>query len=498
MVDVGPLTRSLLAIIAAVTCTGCGNLAPPRDPTFASVRAWVESHHAASAAEVLASLPESFRSHYVLLFESRSPQAASFELPRAIVYGSDATFIVAFNGDPAEHGFRSLDTMEFDRDRSEFVFREIVFPEGEPNGQTRVSTDNPPRCAECHGHPARPIWDTYPIWPGAYGEHARAPLSEAESRGLTAFETLRKENTRYSMLRDRPRSNGDAIALAYRGADRVGPNSELGALLGRWEADALARDVIGSSRFADYEYALVGSLARPCATVDMLPAPAREALDPTYVDFAAAALRSQQRHEELKAFRALSPGAPSAASDPFELLQFRYIAERAMGLASEPWSLAFERAAYDSALPRFASLFVQRAAERDPALRGLFEVAQHGDCRELQRRSQRQLRPSLAAPASPPSSVASADPRTGAGRALPLPAILSTCIGCHEGDVAPPIPFDDPAKLREALKQHGYPHGSLLDEIAFRLRPEARARRMPLGVDLSSEEIARLSAHLGL
>src|SRR5262249_19298254 len=144
------------------------------------------------------------RSHYVLMFRSRSLHGSSFAHPRAILFDPEARFVVSFNGDAGQAGFTALETMEFDDSDKSFKFREITFPsfapyfapraealgaskgkpgagaqgaaKGEPsearsaNGGVNISHPNPPRCLRCHGEPARPVWDTHPEWPGAYGE----------------------------------------------------------------------------------------------------------------------------------------------------------------------------------------------------------------------------------------------------------------------------------------------------------------------------------------
>jgi hypothetical protein len=68
------------------------------------------------------------------------------------------------------------------------------------------------------------------------------------------------------------------------------------------------------------------------------------------------------------------------------------------------------------------------------------------------------------------------------------PPLLERCIACHSSDVAPPLPFGDPGTLAPLLLGGRYPRGRLLDEILFRLTPQAAADRMPRGIYISSIE----------
>jgi mono/diheme cytochrome c family protein len=65
---------------------------------------------------------------------------------------------------------------------------------------------------------------------------------------------------------------------------------------------------------------------------------------------------------------------------------------------------------------------------------------------------------------------------------------LQQCASCHSSDIAPALPFSDSAALATRLLDGNYPHGRLLDEILFRLTPEAGAGRMPRGVAIDAAE----------
>src|SRR5262249_6867826 len=152
-----------------------------------------------SVEELLPLLSPALRSRYVLIFDSRSVQEASRADPRVLLVGYEGRFIVSFNGDPQQRGFDAIETMEFDNASSSFIFREIRFPgrDAATDAEVEFSQANPARCAACHGSPAHPIWDTFPLWPGVYGERYQKELSRAESDGLADFARAQRTHPRY-------------------------------------------------------------------------------------------------------------------------------------------------------------------------------------------------------------------------------------------------------------------------------------------------------------
>jgi len=148
-----------------------------------------------------------YLSYHTFGFHSLSLQTSSFNFPRAIVYGTTASFIITFNGDPNDDGYESLETVQFNSATAKFEFREIKFLNDERVKQGlhelafqrgfKISAINGPkelgsyleddlktdplagrdpdtltfkegRCFTCHTN-GRPIWTGYNKWPGFYG-----------------------------------------------------------------------------------------------------------------------------------------------------------------------------------------------------------------------------------------------------------------------------------------------------------------------------------------
>lgn len=485
---------------------------------FVSLQALIRTRDVGTVEELLAALPEAQRRNYALVFDSRSLQAASFENPRVILYGPDARFVLTFNGAPTQRGFRVVETLEFIAATGEFHTRELEFPE-RPGGAAavRVSEVNPERCTRCHGGPPRPLWDSFPLWPGAYGERYGASLSDRERAGLARYLAQQPAHPRYRYLLDvarfadsrtfRPGAGGQ-----YAATVREPPNAELSADLGNLQLQAIAARLIRQPAFATYQFALLGVADGGCAPLsDFYPEglwrAEREAFERFARDTARANARQAQRKAQRVKADVQAPPAP-AASDT--LLPLRFVAESALGVPTGTWTLALETGTYDftrppsAALPLRASL-LEAIAPGDRALETLSYSVTSADgdryCSYLKRRSRVALAgaagnvTNTAAPS--PAAPAAHEPAADSAASAP-PAALQVCVRCHETGVAPSIPFSDPKMLAQQLRTRPAPHGTLYDEIRFRLSAGAGAHRMPLGLNLAEAERQALDAYFAV
>jgi mono/diheme cytochrome c family protein len=459
----------------------------------------LRARNVATVEQALTLLPAELRTNYVLVFDSRSLQDAAPAAPRAILYGADGRFIVTFNGDVNQRGSAVLETMQFDERSNSFQFREVSFStEGET---AKISEGNPARCTACHGSPARPIWDASPTWPGVYGERYRAGLSRAEFTGMQAFLARQAQHPRYRYLigarRFAERTTYVASSASlYDGENFEPPNQRLSVLLATLNVRSLAANLAAQPAFAPHRYALLAAAAGNCGELgSYFPASMRAALLPAMADYARysaadgagqAAGKRLRRASNVEAY-----GSGAASSDPIML---RFIAERLVGMPRQRWNLALEDGVHASAAPEGAlsleQLLFERLAGSEPELRDLRAVrsftAADAYCAELSRRSERALTAfygeyglqRVLAETSAPS----------AGAVQPLPQLLAHCVKCHTGEVGPALPFADPEALGPLLRAGDYPHGRLLDEILYRLAPEAGAARMPRDINPTSAQ----------
>lgn len=216
----------------------------------------IKSKRLASIEEVLAQLPKAYLQNFTLAYDSKSLHGSSYDFPRAVLFGTDAKLILAFNGDPTHSGYLHLEVMQFRDQTSEFEMRSITFENG-----VRFSTKNPPLCLTCHGHNPRPIWSSYEYtdieqlqhWPGFYGSTHDAPdLDSVEEDAYTRFRKLAKKHPRYRFLQ---LSHTESEWYPFGSGPhqhRFRPNNRLGNLLARLNARRLAVDLMTGDFFRKY------------------------------------------------------------------------------------------------------------------------------------------------------------------------------------------------------------------------------------------------------
>jgi len=459
----------------------------------------IRTRNVATVEQALALLPAELRANYTLVFSSRSLQDAAPAAPRAILYGQDGRLIVTFNGDANERGYSVLETMQFDERSNSFQFREVSFSAAGENA--KISEDNPARCTACHGSPARPIWDASPTWPGVYGERYRAGLSRTEFIGMQAFLGRQAQHPRYRYLIGARRFGERTTYVAssnslYDGENFEPPNERLSVLLATLNVRSLTANLTAQPAFAPHRYALLAAAAGNCGELSSyFPASMRAALAQVMADYSRFSAADGAGQEAGKRLRRTSDAEAyrggAATSDPIML---RFIAERLVGMPRQRWSLALEDGAHAAAAPDGAlsleHLLFERLAGSEPELRDLRAVrsftAADAYCTELSRRSQRALTAFYGEGGMQRMLAAGSVP--AAGEVRQLPQLLAHCVKCHTGEVGPALPFADSEALGPLLRAGDYPHGRLLDEILYRLAPEAGAARMPRDISPTPAE----------
>jgi hypothetical protein len=219
---------------------------PSRTFTYEDLVALIQNKKITSIEELLPLLPTELRSSYVLLRQSRSQQSASADHPRVVLFGIDGSLTCAFNGDPGQKGYDSLECFQFRRSERRFDFRQIEFP-SVANGLSSVMFSESKRavlknvsCSACHGDDPRPNWDGWQNWVGAYG--AQNGLGYEERYEYFSFVNGRQKNPRYKWLVQEQGSYAPfgTTTVEIRGEiDR--PNLRLSDLVGRMNAFRAAR-----------------------------------------------------------------------------------------------------------------------------------------------------------------------------------------------------------------------------------------------------------------
>ena len=172
--------------------------------TFDAVKSRVLECGIKTVEDTLAILPESYRSSFTLMRKSKSAQEASGDNPRVIMYGSDAKLIMTFNGDSTQKGFDEIEAIQFNDQTKRFDFHQIGFS---ANHQTAANIDaDIQSCTTCHRTPARPNWEAYDIWEGAYGQvEDQIKIGSAEDIAFQSFIKNSRNKGRYQYLVGSPR-----------------------------------------------------------------------------------------------------------------------------------------------------------------------------------------------------------------------------------------------------------------------------------------------------
>jgi hypothetical protein len=140
-----------------------------------------------TVAEVVSQIPYFLRKNLTIVPESKSvqeshlvwtgPNGTSFSgvsTPRVILWDTQGTFFLAFNGEPIAGGYGTLESMEYGNDAFKFA---SLNPDPK-----HFSTDT---CSHCHGDNSRPIWGEYPRW-DSYGSFEDM-VSGDEEKNLASF-----------------------------------------------------------------------------------------------------------------------------------------------------------------------------------------------------------------------------------------------------------------------------------------------------------------------
>jgi len=423
-----------------------------------------------SIAELLPYLSADDRADFTLMMKSRSLQGASVQFPRVILFGKDAKLILAFNGDPSQKDYDSLEAIQFRNQDATFDFYEIRFPElgtdGHPlNSLTRpeISPRNPAKCLACHTSDPRPNWGHYPNWQGAFlGDEDRNNLDGNFPSIEKYRETLKNDFPNHPRYRHLTK-----VLEGYSQSENnpTSHNSDLTQRLYVLNYLRMLRLMKTIPYFDAYKYFVVGTTA--C--------------------------------KDLTGF--LPAGFPKidARNDGFGQTDF-YNIFSSRGIFIDDFYADYRSMNPTTTTPQAVAPGLDYALVKDdPDLRDLFTFdsrdlngfnygqAHITQCNVLAERSRINL-------ANIPLPTVEKETRLAA-----QPQVLQKCVSCHmaTGLQAPHIPFDNKARLKMHLQREGYPHGSFFEEVAYRTSEQALpAERMPLGGALTPEERATLLKYL--
>ena len=162
--------------------------------SIAGIDYYVHANGTRSIEELLDALPDRMGESFVLMEESRSRHRASIDHPRIIMYGVDARFILSVSDHPEDPLREVAEMAKLDPETGQWLFRALDFTSGEPEmGADDLS------CRGCHGDPVRPIWGSYPNWPGAFAG-SDEDLSGGQVNSLMQLKAEQANSDRFHRL----------------------------------------------------------------------------------------------------------------------------------------------------------------------------------------------------------------------------------------------------------------------------------------------------------
>ena len=305
-----------------------------------------------SISELVPLLPRELRENFTFVYDSRSPfrTGISPEYPRVILFTNDARLVLTFIGDERQPGFDLLETMSFDYESAKFELHAYMLPAAERRAW-RPSPQEA-QCSRCHGADARPIFDSYPLWPGYYGSvqdtfpHDR--IGQKEARNFAAFQANAAKTGVYKDLiypsgspvspyLD-PRLFKDNTVTLDPNLFAYLPNARLGMALTELNRQRIYRKLASGDGFAANEKRILSKLLE-CRPAE---APDRASLR------AIAEVLQAENADRLKRL-GLLPGEPYKARD--DMLELQFVRELAQidavaklaGVDRSDWSMAKEK-----------------------------------------------------------------------------------------------------------------------------------------------------------
>jgi hypothetical protein len=304
-----------------------------------------------SVAELVPLLPDELRKNFALVYDSRSPFKASItpQLPRVILFTDDGRLVLTFIGDDQAPGADLLETMSFDDAQAKFVLNAYLLPAAERRAWRPSAADA--KCERCHGADPRPIFDSYPHWPGFYGSvqdtFPRDRVGEKERKDFVAFAAGAAKTGVYKDLIYPPGSPVSPFLDPRLFKDNtveldpellpVMPNARLGIALTELNRQRIYRKLAAGPDFAANEKKMLALLLECRPSDRPSRADMRAVLDQLKGENAA---RSKRLN--------LLPSDPhKARNDVQELMFVRELAEiatvaRMAGVDRSDWSMALE------------------------------------------------------------------------------------------------------------------------------------------------------------
>jgi hypothetical protein len=154
--------------------------------TIEGVKAYAAANNIRTIEELMDHLPRVLLSNYILMEDSHSRQQPSTrERPRIVLFLPDGRLFMGIATNPDSNGYHDVEMLE-SRDNKTWQLGALrLRPDAPPFIHTAGSRmHETSSCVDCHGASSRPIWGSYPTWPGAFADGAGHDLTAAQADAL--------------------------------------------------------------------------------------------------------------------------------------------------------------------------------------------------------------------------------------------------------------------------------------------------------------------------
>jgi hypothetical protein len=286
-----PAHHCALIILAFLMSLGC-RIASAGDASFGKAElerllqaSPVTGHPVDSISELIPLLPAELRRNFTFVYDSRSPFRSSIspDYPRVILFTDDARLVLTFIGDEQKPGADLLEILSFDDRAAGFEPKSYLLPVAQRrNEQLSPAATN---CGQCHGADPRPIFDSYPLWPGFYGSvydtFSRDRLGVVEEKRYRHFlatsaqagvyrDLMFSKGSPVSPYLDPRRLANGTLRIDYRTMTFL-PNARLGMALTELNRKRIYRKLAAGANFAAREKQLLAELLECKGAADPAP-----------------------------------------------------------------------------------------------------------------------------------------------------------------------------------------------------------------------------------
>jgi hypothetical protein len=227
-----------------------------------------------SVGELVPLLPKEMRENVVFVYQSRSPLRASVtpNFPRVILFTKDARFVLTFisNGRDPRSGL--VESISFDDKDATFKLQSFLLPAASRSGWR--PSPQAQNCTRCHGADPRPIFDSYPLWPGFYGAvEDTFPSTRIGIKEMNRFRRFRDAASQQDLFRHllvppgspvSPFADPDLHRRDTLESDpeslQFAPNTRLGMALTELNRKRIYRKLAQSRGFGAHEKSLLAEL----------------------------------------------------------------------------------------------------------------------------------------------------------------------------------------------------------------------------------------------